>query len=558
MNELTNSTSTIQGRQVDRDSVNDADVCIVGGGIAGGLVAYQLAQQGHDVVILEAGPWMDGTDRHERMEKALRPEHGWDEIWERGIDQTRDKYTTSTPSRLGVTINRNRLKAVGGTTLHWAAHVPRMQEKDFEMHSRYGLAADWPIEYADLQPYYALAEHEIGVAGGGDNPFLPRDTDPPMGAHPRSPTDRLYRDVCEELGIKTHSNPLAINSEVYDKRSQCLGFSTCSPVCPSGAKYTGDIHVRKAIEDGATILDRVPATRIEHDSVGTSVDSVVYVTPDGSEHRQYADHFVLACGGVEAPRLLLLSDSMQHPDGLANSSGRVGDHLHWECTVAVDAEFDGRTNDQPIGFLTTVSEEFYEHDEATPGSYRLRFRNASPQSPLSVALGARSPLTEPFRGAPWGDELLDHMQDATENRRLRVDAQIEMLPHRDNTIRLNESETDSLGSPVPHVSVDTGDHVKETGEAAIERIRRIFDELGATITNIEGPERQKLQYHHKGTTRMGDDPDRSVVDARLRTHDLDNLWVVSSSVFPTGGAVNPTLTIAALALYAADNIDEQL
>lgn len=556
---MTNVTMTrITERQHDRTPVDRADVCVIGGGIAGGLVAYELSRRGHDVVILEAGPWMDDVDGQARMEKALRPEHGWDDIWEQGIDRERDRYTTSVPSNLGVTLNRNRLKAVGGTTLHWAAHVPRMQENDFEMNSRYGLATDWPIEYADLRPYYARAEHEIGVAGGADNPFIPRQEKPPMDAHPRSRTDKIHSEVCADLGIRTHSNPLAINSEVYDNRSECLGYATCAPVCPSGAKYTGDVHVRKALDDGATILDRVPVTRIEHDSDGSSVDAVRYLTPDGTEHRQRADHFVLACGGVETPRLLLLSDSNEHPDGLANSSGLVGNHLHWECTVAVDAEYDEPVNEHPIGFLTTVSEEFYDPGNAGPGSFRLRFRNVDPQSPLSVALGGRSPLTEPFTGTPWGDELLESMQHASENRRLRIDAQLEMLPHRDNTIRLSDSETDSLGNPVPHVSVDIGDHVTETGDAAIDTIRTIFDEMGATVTNIEGPDQQALQYHHKGTTRMGENPDNSVVDHRLKAHDLDNLWISSSSVFTTGGAVNPTLTIAALALYAADNIDAEL
>ncbi len=557
MSRNSTTVSTTKG-ETDRTPLDRQDVCIIGGGIAGGLVAHSLAQRGYDVVILEAGPWMDDVDGHDRMEKALRPEHTWDEIWENGIDPNRDRYTEAVPSNLSVRLNRNRLKAVGGTTHHWAAHVPRMLEKDFEMHSRYGLAVDWPIDYEDLRPYYLRAEEEIGVAGGGDNPFIPRQANPPMPAHPRSETDKLYSEVCAELGIRTHSNPLAINTEAYDARTQCLGYSTCAPVCPSGAKYTGDVHIRKAMEDGATVLDRVPATRLEHDSDGTSVDSVIYVTPDGEEHRQYADHFVLACGGVEAPRLLLLSESSQHPNGLANSSGRVGKHLHFECTVAVDATFDGPTNSQPIGFLTTVSEEFYDHEQPKPGSYRLRFRNADPQSPLSVALGARSPLTEPIQGAPWGDALIDHMEHASENRSLRIDAQIEMLPHEENTITLSETETDSFGDPTPHVSVDIGDHAIETGKAAIETIQTILDEMGATITDVTDPAEQQLQYHHKGTTRMGTDPDRSVVNSQLRTHDLQNLWIASSSVFPTGGAVNPTLTIAALALYAADRIEEHL
>lgn len=542
----------------DRSPVDGADVCVVGGGIAGGLLAYEIAKGGYDVVILEAGPWMDDVERRDRMEKALRPEHRTDEIWERARDSTRDSYTASVPSRIGVSLNRNRLKAVGGTTLHWAAHVPRMHESDFNVRSERGEAVDWPLEYDDLQPYYALAEAEMGVAGGGDNPFVPREEEPPMPAHPPSKTDLLYRAVCEDMGIRTHSNPLAINSETYDSRTQCLGFSTCTPVCPSGAKYSGDVHIRKAQNLGVTVIDRVPVTRLEHDAVGTALESAVYVTPEGTEHRQYADHFVLACGGIEAPRLLLLSDSVQHPDGLANRSGRVGKHLHFECTVGVDAQYDSTTNEEPIGFLTTVSEEFYGPDGPGPGNFRLRFRNVGPQSPLSVALGARSPLTEPFEGSPWGDDLLAEMEHASRNRSLRIDAQIEMLPHEDNVVALDDSETDSLGNPVPHVSVDVSDHEKATGEAAIETILDIFEEMDAAVTEVSDPTEQELQYHHKGTTRMGTDPEASVVNPELRTHDLENLWIVSSSVFPTGGAVNPTLTIAALALYGADNVMSKL
>ena len=542
----------------DRTPVEDVDVCIVGGGVAGGIVAHELAKSGHDVVILEAGPHLDDESRLDRMEAALRPEHGPFDIWDGGIELDRDRYTESTPDNLDVRLNRNRLKAVGGTTLHWAAHVPRLHEKDFNMHSRYGLAVDWPIEYEDLQPYYAHAERELGVAGGDDNPFVPRDEPAPMDAHPPTRTDGLYREACENLGIRTHSNPLAINSETYDGRSVCLGYSTCSPVCPSGARYSGTVHIHKAQADGAVVIDRAPVQRLEHDESGSTVEAAVYLTPDGDEHRQTADQFVLASGGIEIPRLLLLSASDQYPEGLANTSKTVGKYLHFECLVAARAQYDSPTSDTPVDFLTTVSEEFYDHEQPRPGSFRLRFRNEDPASPLGEALGARGPIREPFQGSPWGDDLLEYMEHAEENRALVIDAQIEMLPHEENEITLDESETDRFGNPVPHLSLGIDDHVIETGEAAIEVIRQIFDEMGATVTEVSDPSDQAFRFHHKGTTRMGDDPTESVVDSHLRTHDLRNLWIASSSVFSTGGAVNPTLTIAALALRAADYIDDEL
>lgn len=552
-----NTTNTTVAER-DRTPVDGVDVCVVGAGIAGGLVAYELAKRGHSVVILEAGPYLDDRSRRSRMETALRPEHGTFEIWEGGIDMDRDRYTESTPGNLDVELNRNRLKAVGGTTLHWAAHVPRMHEKDFNMESRYGLASDWPLEYGDVRPYYARAEREIGVAGGGDNPFVPREEPAPMDAHPPTRTDELYHEVCERLGIRTHSNPLAINTEVFDGRSECVGFSTCSPVCPSGARYSGDVHIHKAQAEGAVVIDRAPVQRLEHDDSGSAVDAAVYLAPDGAEHAQQAAQFVLASGGIETPRLLLLSASDQYPDGLANTSNTVGKYLHFECVVTVRADYDQPTSDTPVDFLTTVSEQFYDHDDPRPGSFRLRFRNEDPTPPLSTALGARGPLREPFQGTPWGDSLLDHVEHAADNRALRIDAQVEMLPRKENLVALDDSETDTFGNPVPHISLDVGDHVVETGEAAIDVIQRIFDEMGASVTSVSDPADQRFRFHHKGTTRMGADPTESVVDARLRTHDVRNLWIASSSVFASGGAVNPTLTIAALALKAADHIDEAL
>ena len=143
----------------DRAPVPDADVCVVGAGPAGALVADRLATD-HEVVVLDAGPRFEFADRLGRMQRFQRPAFDWMDVWEMGGE--RDAYSST--GRLHYPLNTTRVKGVGGTTLHWLGLTPRLHEKDFEMESRYGLATDWPISYRDLRPYYAEAETEMGVS----------------------------------------------------------------------------------------------------------------------------------------------------------------------------------------------------------------------------------------------------------------------------------------------------------------------------------------------------------------------------------------------------------
>jgi len=545
----------------DRRPSDRVDVCIVGAGVAGAIVGNELATRGHDVLFLEAGErFPPPGERFDRQEIALRSSRTFDEVW--NVGGARDRYSST--GKFDYPLNTRRVKGVGGTTLHWGGYTPRLHPKDFEMERRYGLARDWPISYETLRPYYATAERELGVAGADDNPFVDREESFPLPAFPTSHTDSLFASACDSLGIEVHTLPQARNSTSYDGRAQCQGFGTCSPVCPIGAKYSGDVHVRQAEGAGARVIDRAPVQRIEHDSTGETVEAVVYATPDGETHRQTARQFAIAAGGVETARLLLLSRSEQYPDGLANTSGTVGRYFMDHPYITMVGTVDEPGNPEPMGYNTLQSQALYDHEPGEPGSVMLTFDNVSPVDVVRPALrggdaNVWGDLADPLPGDKWGDELLETVRERAQSGRTRVKihAAAEQLPRPESSVTLDRSQTDDHGNPVPDVSWRPGPHAREAHRHAAEVMRRIIRKMGGTVrtVNLDDP---GPGGHQMGTTRMGTDPTESVIDPRLRTHDLDNLTLVSSSVFTTGGAVNPTLTIVALALRAADHLDEDL
>ncbi|WP_277555974.1 GMC family oxidoreductase [Halobaculum limi] len=527
----------------DRTPSPRVDVCVVGAGPAGALVASKLAAAGHEVIVLDAGPQFDPNDRQARMERHLRP--GLDApVWD--VDGERDAYSSS--GEQYYPLNVSRVKGIGGSTLHWQGMVMRMHEQDFRLASDTGMGDDWPIAYDDLKSYYASAEAELSVSGASDNPFAPPRDDPhPLPAFPPSYSDSLFAEACEAVGLATHSVPNARNSEPTEEASACVGYGTCKPVCPSGAKYDATRHIERAAANGARILDRVPVQRLEHDDAGEQVTTAVYATPDGEEHRQEAREFVVAAGGVETPRLLLLSQSETYPDGLANSSGLVGRYFMDHLFAGMGGTLDEPTRQKHVGFNTTESHQFYDRPDDSRTAIKLEFLNYAGPAPADVALGADT----------FGDELLEEIRGAY-GTHVAMGALVEQLPRRENRIRLDPSRTDDHGNPVPDVVWGLDAKTRATIERANEIQRDVLEEMGVDIGWTVGPDNTGPAYHHMGTTRMGTDPTDSVVDPQLRTHDLGNLTLAGSSVFVTGGAMNPTLTIAALSLKAADHVAERL
>jgi choline dehydrogenase-like flavoprotein len=546
----------------DRTPAPPADVCIVGAGPAGAMLAASLADRGHDVVVLEAGPRFDRGERGRRMERALRPDHD-DDIWEMGGE--RDRFTTSGPVDYG--LNAARVKGVGGTTLHWGAMTPRLHPEDFEMATRYGVGADWPISYADLEPYYLRAERAMGVAGAA-SPFGGARSGPhPMAPVPPSYSDGLLAEGFDAEGIALHPVPRAINTAQYDGRSECVGYGTCDPVCPSGAKYDATVHVRKAAESGARVVDRAPVQRLEHDADGERVVAAEYATPDGETHRQEARCFVVACGAVESVRLLLLSRSSQYPDGLANESGELGHYFMEHPGVRVRGRLEEPTRQHLIGYSTSMSEQYYAYDRGPEGTIILECSNTAGRQPVETALEQlplsgrllRGDVAAAFERDRWGERHLERVADEA-TRHVSINAWVEQLPDRDNRVSLDRSRTDDRGNPVPEVAFDVDERTRAALERAEAVCRDVLAAVGATDlrTNPESGAPFWTAHHQMGVTRMGSDPDASVLDPTLRTHDLSNLYVSSSGAFPTSGAANPTLTIAALTLRLADHLDGRL
>jgi choline dehydrogenase-like flavoprotein len=269
----------------------------------------------------------------------------------------------------------------------------------------------------------------------------------------------------------------------------------------------------------------------------------VYATPDGTEHRQEARAFVVAAGGVETPRLLLLSKSEAYPDGLANSSGLVGRYFMDHLFAGMGGRLDAETRQHHVGFNTSESHQFYD-DEQPVNGLKLEFLNYAGPSPVGVALGSDS----------WGDELLETVRSAY-GTHVGLGALVEQFPRKDSYVALDPDRTDPFGNPVPAIHWRVDDTTRQALRRANDVQRRVLSTLGADVEWAVGPANTGPAFHQMGTTRMGADPEASVVDEQLRSHDLQNLWLVGSSVFPTGGAMNPTLTIAALSLRAAEALD---
>lgn len=493
---------------------------VIGGGIAGSLFAYRLVSRGLSVLILEAGP---RYSPYLAKQTRLRP----DNIVQQWQLPKRHPATIvyDDQSSIPYPLSSSVVKAVGGTTLAWLGTSLRMHPDDLKMKSKHGVGDDWPLSYNELAPYYLEAEKELGVAGADDNPWLPRDEPFPLPAFEFSIADSIYQKACSALGIGVHSTPQARNSIEYQLRPKCENHASCIPFCPSGAKYTATHHIELAEETGRLkVRHNSPVVKLNSD--GDRVKSVLCFQ-DGNLVEFAADTYALCAHTVETTRLLLLSSSDAKSNGLANSSGLLGkffmDHPLIVAEGLVDRMFT------PKGYQTLQSYQFYpDTNRAHAAAFKLEF-STSPQFSWET-----------------------RNSNSGKSSWLKIVALFEMLPTLTNSISLSTDKKDRLGLAASSLRIELGEYEWNSVQRATEICVSILRQAGARNIAVSDPFWGAA--HPSGTCRMGTSSENSIVDHNLRTHDFKNLYIVGSGVFPTVGAANPTLTIAALALKTADSL----
>ncbi len=520
----------------------EADVLIVGAGASGAVVALRLAEAGVRVVCLEQGDWPDArTFRGGEVDWELTGLKQF--AWDPNVRAAAADYPIDVSDSA---IDPLMVNAVGGSTIGYAAQWPRMAPSDFRVRTLDGVADDWPLDYAELEPFYDRVDRDFGVSGLGGDPAYPPSAAPPLPPLPLGAMGRRVARAHNQLGWHWWPGMNAIASRDYGPLKACVRRGTCVWGCRDGAKATTDLtHWPRALAHGARLVTGARVRRITVDATGLA-SGAEYFDADGRQCFQPAAVVILAANGIGTPRLLLLSACNRYPHGLANSSGLVGKRLMLHPFATVTGLFAERFESWQGQWGQSIqSMQFYETD-ARRGFVRGAKWGLQPTGgPLAAAL--------PWYGEPEFGAALHARVRARLGHSVMWGVIGEDLPEQGNAVTLDRTLVDAHGIPAPKVTYRTSENSDRLLAFHTARARESLEAAGAYET-IVAPLLRGTGWHLLGTARMGDDPATSVVDRFGRAHDVANLYIVDGSIFPTSGGVNPTPTIAALALRTAEHL----
>ncbi|HKW61100.1 MAG TPA: GMC family oxidoreductase [Candidatus Acidoferrum sp.] len=539
-------------------TTDEVDFVVIGSGAAGGVLAKELSTNGFRVVVLEQGPYLTEADfTHNEVEVVKRNQltnHP-------KLQPTTFRKTPQDKAKRHPALVYGRM--VGGSSVHFTANYWRFHEIDFIERSKVGAVpgaslADWPINYADLEPYYTKAEWELGVSGlAGASPFDPPRSKPyPMPPLPVKSGGVIFERAARKLGWHPFPAPMAILSQPRPGRSACVQCGFCESFgCEVGAKSsTLATVIRTAEKTGrCEIRPNCYVHRIET-NVNGRVTGATYFDKNRVTHLQKAKVVVVCANGAETPRLLLLSTGKQFPDGLANSSGLVGKYLMMNSGPSAMAVFEHPLNDYKGVAVSRILHDFYELDPQKVGfcgggGLDARFD----MTPISFATVGYDMGGLPPQTPKWGKEFKATLAH-NYTRTVEIVSHGTSLPVEANSFSLDPDLKDAWGLPALRMTYKDHPDDLKLGAFLRARILELLDATDAVQKWASQVEEQDFAYHLLGTCRMGTDSKSSVINADHRSHDVKNLFLCDGSSLVTSGRGQPTLTISALAYRAADRI----
>jgi choline dehydrogenase-like flavoprotein len=504
---------------------DEVDFAIVGTGAGGGTLACRLAEAGFSVIGFDAGPYW------RPLEDFASDEREQEELFWLG-----DRIIAGDdPLQLG---SNNSGQSVGGSTVHFQMVSLRFRPERFKARSKLGYAVDWPVDPEVMWRYYGEVEEALKISGPVNYPWGPPRPRYPYRAHEINAAGLVLARGCEALGVGWSATPLATISAPRGLSHPCVYRGFCKFGCSTNAKQSALITwIPRAIRAGAEIRDLAMVGRVEIGHDGNA--SGVLYHREGQWRRQRARNVVVAGYAIETPRLLLNSACARFPDGLGNSSGLVGKYFMTQSNHAVYATFPEEIRWYKGPPSLAISEHWNYTDSGKDFHGGYAFMS---QGPLAVewarALSSGRSL--------WGMELRNEMTKYNHQAGLKIVG--EVLPQEQNRVELAD-ETDEYGLRIPRVVFSYAEEDKKLYQHAI---RFMTDALEAAGGSGLWPADDTA--HLYGGCRMGTNRRDSVTNPDGRSWDIPNLWICDGSLFPTTGAVNPSLTIQANACRIADRI----
>ena len=505
---------------------DDIDLLIVGSGAAASIAAAKAAAVGKKVVMLEAGPERRLQDLYSSQIWARRLKWGGAQVEEEGNHK--------------IGYNFNSGWGTGGSAMHHFGVWPRLHSNDFKQRSLFGQGRDWPIEYQDLQPFYDRVQQEIGLSGDAkQEKWRPEGQPYPMPPVPLLAHGKVIAKGFAAIGKDVAPIPLAINTQPRGDRAACLYDGWCDAGCPTGALANPLVHyLPLASKNNAQIIHRATVTRLLTNKKGNKMEGVEYHDQQGVKHRLNARVVMLAAATIQNSRLMLASANSAHPQGLANRNEMVGRFLMTHPSNSIFGLFKeptfphlGATGGQ------LINQDNYDDKRAIKdafGGYQWLIANAVKPNDILGFVNSRPDIV--------GDKLAPFMRRASQHFGTMVYV-ADDIPLADNRVLLS-SNKDGFGVPLAKAIHNVLPETDTLCDYAIGQGEKIFRAAGAESV-WHGP---RIGMHIMGGTIMGNDVSDSVTNQYGQTHEIDNLFIAGSGLFPSSGAVNPTFTLHALGL----------